>query len=148
MIDPETLVLHLKDELNEAGKLETKSEILGHEKSNISSICDGRKSIYEEKMLFKFKMEQDILNLHEEIDKEKYENPVIDLCKYKKMKVRQLVEKYETVTQRKYFEVSKYLHTLKSVPTESLHFSCNVSLFWQTSRPLGWPMLCGIPIHC
>jgi hypothetical protein len=105
MIDPETLDFGLVFK-----QIETKDEVPSHEKSDMVLIHEEIKSndfssIHEEKKVFKSKMEEEILNLIKEMGKVKSENSTIDLGQKRLLKVRQLVQKYETVTQRKYFEV-------------------------------------------
>ena len=52
-------------------------------------------------------MEEEILELYQKLDKEKVENPQINPDGQRKLlRIRQLVEKYETINQRKLFEVS------------------------------------------
>ena len=64
-------------------------------------------SNYGENKSFKSKMEEEILELYQKLDKEKVENPKINPDGQRKLlKIRQLVEKYETINQRKLFEVS------------------------------------------
>ena len=90
-VDLETLVLPSKSmnlskrpllkELLENGKSI-------HEERNsafLESIYDGRKHI-------KLKMEKDILELYEDLDKEKSENPMMDLSQSRSVKIRQFIE--------------------------------------------------------
>ena len=104
MIDPETLDFY------DFKQIEIKDEVLSHEEDNMILVHEGNKSndfssIHEEKKVFKSKMEEEILSLIKEMDNLKAEDSAIDLGQRRLMKVRQLVQKYETVTQRKYFEV-------------------------------------------
>ena len=63
-------------------------------------------SSYGENKSFKSKMEEEILELYQKLDKEKVENPEINPDGQRKLlRIRQLVEKYETINQRKLFEV-------------------------------------------
>ena len=63
-------------------------------------------SSYGENKSFKSKMEEEILELYQKLDKEKVENPKINPDGQRKLlRIRQLVEKYETINQRKLFEV-------------------------------------------
>jgi hypothetical protein len=103
MIDPETLYFDFK-------QIQPEEEVSSNEKSDMILVHEGNKSndfssIHEEKKVFKSKMEEEILNLIKEMDNMKAENSRIDLDQKRLLKVRQLVQKYETVTQRKYFEV-------------------------------------------
>ena len=105
MIDPETLYFGLVSK-----QIEAIEEVPSHGEDNMILVHEGNKSndfssIYEEKKMFKSKMEEEILNLIKEMDNMKAEDSAIDLGQRRLLKVRQLVQKYETVTQRKYFEV-------------------------------------------
>ena len=105
MIDPDTLDFGLVFK-----QIETKEEVSSNGKSDMILTHEGNKSndfssIHEEKKVLKSKMEEEILNLITEMDNMKAENSTIDLGQKRLLKVRQLVQKYETVTQRKYFEV-------------------------------------------
>ena len=103
MIDPETLYFDFK-------QIEPEEEVSSNEESDMiltheGSFSNDFSSIHEEKKAFKSKMEEEILNLIREMDNMKAENSMIDLDQKRLLKIRQLVQKYETVTQRKYFEV-------------------------------------------
>ena len=103
MIDPETLYFDFK-------QIQPEEEVSSNEKSDMILVHEGNKSndfssINEEKKVFKSKMEEEILSLIKEMHNLKAEDSAIDLGQRRLMKVRQLVQKYETVTQRKYFEV-------------------------------------------
>lgn len=64
-------------------------------------------SNYGENKSFKSKMEEEILELYQKLEKEKVENPKINPDGQRKLlRIRQVVEKYETINQRKLFEVS------------------------------------------
>ena len=117
MIDPETLDFGLVFK-----QIETKDEVPRHEEDNMILVHEGNKSndfslIHEEKKVFKSKMEEEILNLIKEMDNMKAENSTIDLGQKRLLKVRQLVQKYETVTQRKYFEVIEFLFCVQLFTT-------------------------------
>ena len=116
MIDPETLYFDFKQN-------ETKDEVPSHEKGNMILNHEGNKSndfssIHEEKKMFKSKMEEEILNLIKEMDNMKAEDSANDLGQKRLLKVRQLVQKYETVTQRKYFEVLEFLFYAQLLTTK------------------------------
>ena len=103
MIDPETLYFDFK-------QIEPEEEVSSNEESDMiltheGSFSNDFSSIHEEKKMFKSKMEEEILNLIKEMDNMKAEDSANDLGQKRLLKVRQLVQKYETVTQRKYFEV-------------------------------------------
>ena len=105
MIDPETL------DFFDFKQIETKDDVPCNEEDNMILVHEGNKSndfssIHEEKKVFQSKMEEEILNLIKEMDNMKAEDSTIDLDQKRLLKVRQLVQKYETVTQRKYFEVT------------------------------------------
>ena len=115
MIDPETLYFDFKQNDTE--------EVSSNEKSDMVLTHEGNKSndfssIHEEKKVFKSKMEEEILNLIKEMDNMKAEDSANDLGQKRLLKVRQLVQKYETVTQRKYFEVLEFLFYAQLLTTK------------------------------
>ena len=83
-VDIETLVLNA-----EPIKI-PKIELVDTEK------LENTRSIDEERNQFKLKMEQNILKLYEELDKEKSENPMMDFRLRRSLKIRQFVEKINT----------------------------------------------------
>ena len=88
---------------NQMEDFEIKEEPLENCETNPNS----NNSNYGENKSFKSKMEEEILELYQKLDKEKVENPKINPDGQRKLlKIRQLVEKYETINQRKLFEVS------------------------------------------
>ena len=118
MIDPETLDFGLVFK-----QIETKEEVSSNEKSDMILTHEGNESndfssIHEEKKVFKSKMEEEIMNLIKEMDNMKAEDSTIDLGQKRLLKVRQLVQKYETVTQRKYFEVIEFLFCVQLLSTK------------------------------
>ena len=71
--------------------------------------CETNPNSNGENKSFKSKMEEEILELYQKLDTEKVENPKINPDGQRKLlRIRQLVEKYETINQRKLFEVSMY----------------------------------------
>ena len=88
---------------NQMEDFEIKEEPLENCETNPNS----NNSNYGENKSFKSKMEEEILELYQKLDREKVENPKINPDGQRKLlKIRQLVEKYETINQRKLFEVS------------------------------------------
>ena len=85
---------------NQMEDFEIKEEPLEHCETNPNSNHDENES-------FKSKMEEEILELYQKLDKEKVEYPKMNPKGQRKLlRIRQLVEKYETINQRKLFEVS------------------------------------------
>ena len=83
-VDIETLVLNA-----EPRKI-PKIELADNDK------LENARSIDEERNHFKLKMEENILKLYEELDKEKSENPMMDFGLRRSLKIRQFVERINT----------------------------------------------------
>ena len=83
-VDIETLVLNA-----EPTKI-PKIELADNEK------LENARSIDEERNHFKLKMEENILKLYEELDKEKAENPMMDFRLRRSLKIRKFVERINT----------------------------------------------------
>ena len=82
-------------------------------------------SNYGENKSFKSKMEEEILELYQKLDKEKVENPKINPDGQRKLlRIRQLVEKYETINQRKLFEVSIFESRREEIYILTLGYIC------------------------
>jgi hypothetical protein len=87
-------------------------------------------SNYGENKSFKSKMEEEITKLYERLDKEKVENPEKNPDGQRKLlRIRQLVEKYETINQRKLFEVSIFESRQEEIYILTLGYMPNFSCF-------------------
>ena len=87
-------------------------------------------SNYGENKSFKSKMEEEITKLYERLDKEKVENPEKNPDGQRKLlRIRELVEKYETINQRKLFEVSIFESRQEEIYILTLGYMPNFSCF-------------------
>ena len=107
---------------NQMEDFEIKEEPLEH--------CETNPNSNGENKSFKSKMEEEILELYQKLDKEKVENPKINPDGQRKLlRIRQLVEKYETINQRKLFEVSIFESRQEEIYILTLGYMPNFSCF-------------------
>ena len=84
-VDVKTLVLPSKP-INMPRVLKSAQSMHEEKKhASLESIHDGKKN-------FKLRLEKDILELYEELDKVKSENPMMDISQTKALKIRQFIE--------------------------------------------------------
>ena len=108
---------------NQMEDFEIKEEPLENCETNPNSNFGVNKS-------FKSKMEEEITKLYERLDKEKVENPEKNPDGQRKLlRIRQLVEKYETINQRKLFEVSIFESRQEEIYILTLGYMPNFSCF-------------------
>jgi hypothetical protein len=65
---------------------------MGDNKKELSENSASIESINDEKQQFKIRIESDILKIYEEFDKEKSENPKVDLSQKRSLRIKQLIE--------------------------------------------------------
>ena len=57
--------------------------------------CTAFESVNDRKKQYKLKIKETILKLYEELDREKYENPMMDFSQRRSLRIREVVEKLE-----------------------------------------------------
>ena len=57
--------------------------------------CTGFESVHDKKNQYKLKIEDPILKLYEELDREKYVNPMMDFSKRRSPRIREVVDQLE-----------------------------------------------------
>ena len=57
--------------------------------------CTAFESVHDRKKKYKLKIEETILKLYEELDREKFENPIMDFTKRRSMRIREVVDQLE-----------------------------------------------------
>ena len=60
---------------------------------NENELLENARSIHDEKNNFNLKMEENILKLFDELEKDKSESPVVDFSQRRSLKIRQFVER-------------------------------------------------------
>ena len=90
------LALSLVDNIEFEEKVDIETLVLPSKPSNIPKTEPDAKPLNREinngKNYFKLKMEKGILKLCQELDKEKSENPMMDLSQTRSLKIRQFIE--------------------------------------------------------
>ena len=57
--------------------------------------CTGFESVHDKKKQYKLKIEDTILKMYEELDRKKYENPIMDFSKRRSLRIREVVDQLE-----------------------------------------------------
>ena len=57
--------------------------------------CTGLESVHDKKKQYELKIEDTILKMYEELDRKKYENPIMDFSKRRSLRIREAVDQLE-----------------------------------------------------
>ena len=83
---PEMEVVDIKQE--PIAGLQRNSTIVHEGEKHVQKTLDGKKQ-------YNFEIEESILKLYEELDREKYENPMMDFSQRRSLRIREVVDKLE-----------------------------------------------------